>query len=216
MRSPKYADREILATRVGQRANFEIKNYNVRWYRQVSKDFAMVQLVALDMQELNNPKCNIDHMVINLRVPKHVYHYVKAQLKAKDTIHISAIVKRYKHKNQSHSKRIFDQLESFKNGDQIFEIEPLHTFGLKDARVKLPFDLNFMLNKNKYEEFIDYEGNFMDNVKLHIAFEDKLNWFKENIAYLGSEDQSKLLNWVQKLTCKDLVTPPDEEDLYFE
>lgn len=209
-RSITYADREILAPRIGQRVNFEVKTYKVRGYSQVTKDYGIFKIMALDMREINNPSCEIGHMLIKLRVPKHVYHYANAILSRKQPLRFSAVIRRYKHKVYRHSNNIFKQLEAVQKGEVIGEVEPLHTFGLNDARIKLPFDLNFELNDNQYEKWTDYTGDFATEVRRHIMFTETLDWLKENIGQLGESDQAKLFTWVERLRCCDL-NPQDEE-----
>ena len=167
--------------------------------------------MALDMQEINNKNCKIGHMLLKLRVPTHLYHYANALLGRNKPVQLSATIKRYRHKPHRHSHQIFKHLEDFQNGKPIGEIEPLHSFGLQDTRIKVPFDLNFELNESKFEIWTDYQGEFATEVRRHIAFEDTLTWLKENLALLGEDDQCKLLQWVQNIKCSDLKSKEIDE-----
>lgn len=209
-RNVTYADREVLASRIGQRVNFEITNYQVKGYTNVNHEFGIFRIMALDMTEINNPTCQIGHMLLKLRVPHHVYHYVSALLKAKQPVQLSATIRRYKHKPHRHSHQIFKQLEAAKNGESIGEIEPLHSFGLNDTRIKLPFDLNFELNEAKHEVWTDYKGEFATAFRRHLTFEYTLEWLKENLSELGENDQSRLLQWVEHIRCCDLISQNNE------
>lgn len=205
-----YVDREVLAPRVGQRVNFEITNYQVKGYTNVNQEFGIFRIMALGMTEINNPTCQIGHMLLKLRVPHHVYHYANALLKAKQPVQLSATIRRYKHKSHRHSHKIFKQLEAVKNGEIIGEMEPLRSFGLSDTRIKLPFDLNFELNESKHEVWTDYKGDLATAVKRHLAFETTLDWLKENLCHLSEDDQSQLLNWVENIRCCDLISQNNE------